>query len=64
MKDMKGDEFVDGCQFLKPVTFGRSALVGVLVARIRNGRLYGDTEKDQSNVPIAYPQRCYILEAK
>jgi len=58
MKDMQGKEFTDGCSFIKPYTSGRSALLAVRVASIRNGRLYGNDSK----VPIVYPQRCYILE--
>lgn len=57
MKDMNGVEFVDGVRFIKPALWGRSAVLHVRVASIRNGKLYGDDSK----VPLQYPERCYIL---
>jgi hypothetical protein len=58
IKDMKGDEFTEGCLFIKPFTAGRSAMLEERVAHLRNGRLYGDNSK----VAISYPSRCYILK--
>jgi hypothetical protein len=54
---MNGVEFVDGVRFIKPALWGRSAVLHVRVASIRNGKLYGDDSK----VPLQYPERCYIL---
>lgn len=57
LKDMEGKAFYDGAQFIKPVTYGRSACLEKRVAVIRNGKLYSDFSK----VAILYPERCYII---
>jgi hypothetical protein len=58
MKDMNGREFTEGCRFIRPYTYGHSAMLEERVARIRNGKLYGDFSK----VAIQCPERCYILD--
>lgn len=60
MNDMNGKEFTEGCRFLKPCLWGRTAVIEERRASIRDGKLYADFSK----VAIRFPERCYILESK